>query len=300
MPCVGRSRCRSGRRGALAERRGRPRPRRCPHRRARPRGDGYHGLDVVRAARISGSAHGGQILVSSATRDLVRAALEDVTFEDMGEYRLKDLEQPQRIYQVTAPGLAADFPPLETADVARVMTIGGREQELATAAEAALATEERRVRLFRRSRVVALAGALLLADCDRGRRHRVTSELGRVRDRGGSRLRCGCRRQRGLVGDVPIGGRPISLAVGTTPSGLRTPTTERSTARSGRPPGGEDDRTRGRRQRGRRRIRIGLGRGWQRRDAVPDRSRRDAVEATLRLGKADPLRPEPVFFVAAG
>src|SRR6266540_2128306 len=77
---------------------------------------GYHGLDVVRAARISGAAHGGQILVSSATRDLVGAALEEVTFGDLGEHRLKDLEEPQRIFQVAAPGLEAHFPPLRTED----------------------------------------------------------------------------------------------------------------------------------------------------------------------------------------
>ena len=55
--------------------------------------------------RISGSAHGGQTLVSSATRDLVGTALADVTFEDLGEHRLKDLVQPQHVFQVVAPGL---------------------------------------------------------------------------------------------------------------------------------------------------------------------------------------------------
>ena len=123
---------------------------------------GYHGLDVVRAARISGAAHGGQVLVSSATRDLVGDALPEISFRNLGEQRLKDIEQTQRIFQAVAAGLRDDFPPLRTEDVARVMTIGGREEELAAAAEAALETEERRVRLFRRSWLVAAAGALLL------------------------------------------------------------------------------------------------------------------------------------------
>src|SRR5438552_769068 len=80
---------------------------------------GYHGMDVVRAARISGSAHGGQILVSSATRDLVGDAVEGVSFRDLGEHRLKDIELPQRQFQVLAPGLTEDFPPPRTEDAAR-------------------------------------------------------------------------------------------------------------------------------------------------------------------------------------
>src|SRR5439155_253186 len=124
---------------------------------------GYHGMDVVRAARISGSAHGGQILVSSATRDVRGDHVEGVSLPHLGEHRLKDIELPQRQFQVLAPGLTEDFPPPRTEDAARVMTIGGRERELAAAAEAALGAEERRVRLFRRSRLVAVLGVLVLA-----------------------------------------------------------------------------------------------------------------------------------------
>ena len=169
----------------------------------------YHGLDVVLAVRISGAAHGGQTLVSSATHDLVGAALQDVTFEDLGEHRLKDLEQPQRMFQVVAPGLPTDFPPLETAGVARVMTIGGREQE-PPPPEAALETKERRLRLFRRSRALAVLGALILAGAIAAAVVAITSgsesavtvapDSVAVLDKGGK-----------LVGDVPIGGRPVSL-----------------------------------------------------------------------------------------
>ncbi len=72
-------------------------------------GAGYVGVDVHRAARICAAAHGGQILISQTTRDLVEADVRD-----LGEHRLKDLTQAQRICQVLAPGLAYDFPPPRT------------------------------------------------------------------------------------------------------------------------------------------------------------------------------------------
>ena len=72
-------------------------------------GDGYVGLDVHRAARICAAAHGGQIVLSQTTRDLV-----DVEARDLGEHRLKDLTQPQPLYQLLAPGLETEFVPLRT------------------------------------------------------------------------------------------------------------------------------------------------------------------------------------------
>src|SRR5438309_6974502 len=55
-------------------------------------GDDYVGLDVNRAARIADAAHGGQVLVSGATRGLVEHALpERVALRDLGEHRLKDI-----------------------------------------------------------------------------------------------------------------------------------------------------------------------------------------------------------------
>jgi DNA-binding NarL/FixJ family response regulator/class 3 adenylate cyclase len=73
-----------------------------------PEGRGYLGLDVHRTARVCDAGHGGQVLVSSATH----AAVEGYEFKDLGEYALKGLEQPERIYQLVAPGLPLDFPPL--------------------------------------------------------------------------------------------------------------------------------------------------------------------------------------------
>lgn len=74
---------------------------------------GYHGLGVVKAARISGAAHGGQILVSAATRTLLGdEPLTEIVLEDLGKYRLKDFDEPERIYQIVADGLERRFPPL--------------------------------------------------------------------------------------------------------------------------------------------------------------------------------------------
>jgi len=68
---------------------------------------GYVGMDVHRAARIASAGHGGQVLLSQATRDLLG---EQLPLRDLGAHRLKDLLAPERIYQLSD----ADFPPLKT------------------------------------------------------------------------------------------------------------------------------------------------------------------------------------------
>jgi DNA-binding NarL/FixJ family response regulator/class 3 adenylate cyclase len=75
---------------------------------------GYFGLDVNRAARICSAGHGGQVLVSQATYDLATAGATEVAFTDLGEHELKGLPRPERIFQVRATDLPADFPPLRT------------------------------------------------------------------------------------------------------------------------------------------------------------------------------------------
>ena len=78
----------------------------------------YVGLDVHRAARVEAAAHGGQVLITGATRDLVRSTLPDgVTLRDMGEHRLRDLERPEHLYQLVVTGLINDFAPLRTMSV---------------------------------------------------------------------------------------------------------------------------------------------------------------------------------------
>jgi predicted ATPase/class 3 adenylate cyclase len=105
---------------------------------------GYVGMDVHRAARIAAAGHGGQVLLSQATRDLLVGA-DDVV--DLGEHRLKDLTRPERIYQL---GDGA-FPPL-------------RSLNRSTLPEAAhplvgRATEQREVAdLLRRERLVTITG----------------------------------------------------------------------------------------------------------------------------------------------
>jgi WD40 repeat protein/class 3 adenylate cyclase len=76
---------------------------------------GYVGIDVHRAARIGDAAHGGQVLLSQTTRELVIHDLpKGITIRELGEYRLKDLRYPTPIYQLVMEGLPADFPPVRT------------------------------------------------------------------------------------------------------------------------------------------------------------------------------------------
>ena len=72
--------------------------------------DGYVGLAVHIAARISAAGHGGQVLLSEATRHLVA----DVEAADQGEHRLKDIRRPVRLFQLLDDRLADTFPRLRT------------------------------------------------------------------------------------------------------------------------------------------------------------------------------------------
>jgi WD40 repeat protein/class 3 adenylate cyclase len=76
---------------------------------------GYVGMDIHRAARIGDAGHGGQILLSQTTRELVIQDLPaGMTIRDLGEHRLKDLKYPTAIYQLVVAGLAAEFAPIRT------------------------------------------------------------------------------------------------------------------------------------------------------------------------------------------
>jgi predicted ATPase/class 3 adenylate cyclase len=75
----------------------------------------YIGMDVHRAARIAAAAHGGQVVLSEAVRVLAEPRLPDgVSVRDLGFHRLKDIAEPERIYQLAGPGLAGDFAPLKS------------------------------------------------------------------------------------------------------------------------------------------------------------------------------------------
>jgi class 3 adenylate cyclase len=79
----------------------------------------YWGMDVHLAARIAASAHGGQVVMSAVTGDLVRDSLpEGTSLRDLGVHHLKDIPEPERLYQLTVGDLGADFPPLRTVGTA--------------------------------------------------------------------------------------------------------------------------------------------------------------------------------------
>jgi len=78
-------------------------------------GDHYFGAALYRCGRLMDAAHGGQVLLSSATAELVREALPATAgLRDLGDHRLRDLQRPERVFQLVAPGLAVDFPALRT------------------------------------------------------------------------------------------------------------------------------------------------------------------------------------------
>lgn len=81
---------------------------------AEPLAGDYLGPALNRAARIAAAGHGGQILVSAATRELVGDAADDIGYRDLGDHLLRGLTRPERLYQVTTAGLETDFPPLRT------------------------------------------------------------------------------------------------------------------------------------------------------------------------------------------
>ena len=104
--------------------------------------EGYIGLDVHRAARIMNAGHGGQVLLSPVTRELVEHDLPDgVSLRDLGEHRLKDIEPPCHLFQMVIPDLPTDFPPLKTLDIRlhnlpiQPTSFIGREQEMAAVSE---------------------------------------------------------------------------------------------------------------------------------------------------------------------
>ncbi len=79
---------------------------------------GYIGLSVHTAARVCFAAHGGQILVSSETKDALEGALPDgVRFRSLGSHRLAGLTQAEALFQVEAEGLLDEFPPPRTGTV---------------------------------------------------------------------------------------------------------------------------------------------------------------------------------------
>src|SRR5258708_16579183 len=105
---------------------------------AEERDGDYFGPPLNRVARVLSAGHGEQTLLSLATQELVRNQLPTpASLVDLGEHRLKDLLRPERVYQLNAPALRAEFPPLQTLDAkltnlsAQPTPLIGREHEVA-------------------------------------------------------------------------------------------------------------------------------------------------------------------------
>jgi class 3 adenylate cyclase len=83
-------------------------------------GEGYLGIDVVRAARLCTVGRGGQVLLSETTRALVGSVLPDgVSVHTLGERRLKDIDEPERVFELDIEGAPAPAAPPAGADSAR-------------------------------------------------------------------------------------------------------------------------------------------------------------------------------------
>jgi predicted ATPase/class 3 adenylate cyclase len=104
---------------------------------AEARAGDYFGQALNRAARLMAAGRGGQILVSRTTADLVREHLPaDASLLDLGEHRLKDLIQPEQVFQLSAVGLPYEFPPLRSLNAIpnnlplQLTSFIGREHEM--------------------------------------------------------------------------------------------------------------------------------------------------------------------------
>jgi YVTN family beta-propeller protein len=167
-------------------------------------GERYVGLGVHRAARICAAGHGGQVLVSQTSRELLRDdPIENVTLLDLGEHQLKDLDEPERLYQLQAPGLSETFPPLKTA---APTPFAGREGELAEAAAAQM--RRRWTRPRRRTLVAATLGAAA-----------VGVALGVFLTRGGSTGTVVAANAVGVI-DSETGKLSSQIPVGAAPAGV--------------------------------------------------------------------------------
>jgi predicted ATPase/class 3 adenylate cyclase len=105
---------------------------------AEQRDGDYFGPPLNRVARLLSAAHGGQVLLSLPTQELVRDQLPpETSLRDLGEHRLKDLFRPERVFELLAPDLPAEFPPLRTLHAYRnnlplqPTPLVGREKEVA-------------------------------------------------------------------------------------------------------------------------------------------------------------------------
>ena len=147
---------------------------------AEERDGDYFGPPVNRVARLLSAAHGGQVLLSLPTHEMVRDQLPaEAALVDLGERRLKDLFRPERVFQLTAPGLPSKFPPLRPLEghpnnlPLQPTLLVGREREVAEIADRARNEEARLLTLtgpggMGKTRLALQAGADLLEEFEDG------------------------------------------------------------------------------------------------------------------------------------
>jgi len=136
--------------------------------------EAYVGMDVHRAARIASTAHGGQVVISDTTRQLVESQLpDDVTLRDLGWHRLKDISDAEHIFQLDVAGLPDRFPALKSLGARTSLpippaTLVGRHDELELLAATVVEPDVRLVTILGPGGVgktrLALAGAAQLSE----------------------------------------------------------------------------------------------------------------------------------------
>jgi predicted ATPase len=143
---------------------------------AEERDGDYFGPTLNRVARLMSAAHGSQVLLSLPAQELVRdQLLAGTTLRDLGEHRLKDLFRPERVFQLLAPELPSEFPPLRTLDAYRnnlplqPTPLIGREKEVSDVCDLLGGEETRLLTLtgpggIGKTRVALQAAADLLED----------------------------------------------------------------------------------------------------------------------------------------
>src|SRR3954465_15761712 len=117
---------------------------------AEERDGDYFGPSLNRVARLLSAGHGGQVLLSRATFELVRdVAFQGADLIDLGQHRLKDLIRPERIFQLVDPNLPDARSPLRTLDARpnnlpmQTTFLLGREREVTAAREQLLRDDTR-------------------------------------------------------------------------------------------------------------------------------------------------------------